>query len=78
MRHQTVDFGPQSGAFAGVACARCVAAQADLFGEGVKFGGGANETGGTFDQGRKCWVAGGEAGDGELLEVKKINGCSNF
>jgi len=57
VRNQPIQFGAQAGAFDGVSSAFVVRFQANLFGQIVKFGRGAGETGGAADDGGKPWVA---------------------
>ena len=65
-----IQLGAQAGACGRVSCAVVVAAQADLGGEVVEFGRGADELGGAADDGVEEGVGWCEAGDGELVAGK--------
>lgn len=62
-----VEFGAQGGALGGFRCAASVAFDARRRSEGVEFGGGADEAGGSIDYGGEGGVLFAEAGDGELV-----------
>lgn len=70
---KTVQFRPELGALGWIGDAVFVAAQADLVGQVIKFRGGADEFGCPLNDGGKDRVFGGEAGDGELIDVEHVD-----